>query len=84
MQCNMGCLANFVLREALHEVILSSTFLNGLQQLTIPFHSVSTLQQLVSQFYVSFNNGACAQYLFFVPRSTARQVAEKLNNVTGP
>ena len=85
MQCNMGCLANVVLREALHEVIVSSTFRNGLQQLIIPFHSVSPLQQLVSQFYVSFNNGACAQYLFFVPRSIARQVAaEKLNNVTGP
>ena len=28
-QCNMGCLAMFLLREALHEVELSSTFRNG-------------------------------------------------------
>ena len=39
-------------------------------------HSVSALQQLVSQFYGSFNNGACARFLFFVRRSFARQVAE--------
>ena len=40
----------FLLHEALHEVELSSTFRNGLQQLTIPSHSVSPLQQFVSQF----------------------------------
>ena len=77
-QCNMGCLAIFVLREALHEVELSSTFRNGLQQLTTPLHSVSPLQQLVSQFYGSFNKGACAHLLFFVPSNIARQVAEKI------
>ena len=70
---NMGCLAIFLLREALHEVELSSTFHNGLQQLTTPLHSVSPLQ-----FYGSFNKGACAHFLFFVPRSIARQVAEKI------
>ena len=58
-----------LLREALHEVELSSTFRNGLQQLTTPLHSVSPLQQLVSQFYGSFNKGACAHFLFFVPRT---------------
>ena len=75
-QCNMDCLAIFSLREALHEVEHSSTLRNGLQQLTIPLHSVSPLQQLVSQFYGSFNKGACAHFFFFVPRSFARQVAE--------
>ena len=60
------------------QVELSSTFRNGLQQLTAPLHSVSPLQQLVSQFYDSFNKGACAHFLFFVPRSFARQVAEKI------
>ena len=54
------CLAIFLLREALHEVELSSTFRNGLQQLATPLHSVSPLQQLVSQFNGSFNKGACA------------------------
>ena len=34
--------------------------------------------QLVSQFYGNFNKGACAHFLFFVPRSIARQVAEKI------
>ena len=68
----------FLLREALHEVELSSTFRNGLQQLTIPLHSVSPLQQLVSQFYGSFNTGVYAHILFFVARSIARQVAEKI------
>ena len=77
-QCNMGCLASFLLREALHEVELSSTFRNGLQQLTRPLHSVSPLQQLVSRFYGSFNKGACAHFLFFVPRNIARQIAEKI------
>ena len=64
-QCNMSCLAIFLLREALHEVEPSSTFRNGLQQLTTPLHSVSPLQQLVSQFYGSFNKGACAHFWFF-------------------
>ena len=77
-QRNMGCLAIYLLREALHEVELSSTFRNGLQQLITPLHSVSPLQQLVSQFCGSFNKGACAHFLFFVPRSIARQVAEKI------
>ena len=77
-QRNMGCLAIYLLCEALHEVELSSTFRNGLQQLITPLHSVSPLQQLVSQFYGSFNKGACAHFLFFVPRSIARQVAEKI------
>ena len=77
-QCNKGCLAMFLLREVLHEVELSSTFRNGLQQLTIPLHSVSPLQQLVSQFYGSFNKGVCAHFLFFFARSIARHVAEKI------
>ena len=77
-QCNIACLAIFLLREALHEVELSSTFRNGLQQLATPLHSVSPLQQLVSQFYDSFNKGACAYFLFFFSKSTARQVAEKI------
>ena len=77
-QCNMGCLAIFMLREALHGVELNSTFRNGLQQLTIPLHSVSYLQQLVSQFYGIFNKGECAHFLCFVPRSIARQVAVKI------
>ena len=64
-QCNIGCLAIFLLRKTLHEVEPSSTFRNGLQQLTRPLHSVSTLQQLVSQFYGSFNKGACAHFLLF-------------------
>ena len=85
-QCNTGCLEIFLLREVLHEVELSSTFRNGLQQLTAPLHSVSPLQQLVSQFYGSFNKGACVHFLFFpVPRSIARQVAEKIAHcITGP
>ena len=41
-------------------------------------HCTSPLQQLVSQFYSSFNKGVCAHFLFFVPRSIARQVAEKI------
>ena len=77
-QCNMCFLAMFLLREALYEVKLSCTFRNGLQQLTTPLHSVSPLQQLVWQFYDSFNKGACAHFLSFVPRSIARQFTEKI------
>ena len=74
----MGCLAIFLLREALHEVELSSTFRNGLLQLTTPLHSVSPLQQLVSQFYGNFNKAQRTLLVFPVPRSIARQVAEKI------
>ena len=70
-------LTMFLLREELHEVELSSTFRNGLQQLAAPLHSVSPFQQLVSQLYSSFNKASCA-HLFFVPWSTARQVTEKI------
>ena len=79
-QCNMGCLTIFLFCEALHEVELGSTFRNGLQQLTTPLHSVivSPLEQLVSQFYGSFNKGTCVNFLFFVPRTIARHVAEKI------
>ena len=74
----MCFLAMLLLREALYEVKLSCTFRNGLQQLTTPLHSVSPLQQLVWQFYDSFNKGTCAHFLSFVPRSIARQFAEKI------
>ena len=76
-QCNMGC-RKFLLRKALHEVEISSTFRNRLQQLATPLHSVTPLQQRFSQFYGSFNKGACAHFLFIVTRSLARQVAEKI------
>ena len=45
-----------------------------LQQLATPLHSVSPLQQLYSR----YNKGAWAHFLFFVPRSIAKQVAEKI------
>ena len=70
--------------EALRIVELSSTFRNGFQQLTTPLHSVSPLQQLVPQFYGSFKKGASTHFLFFVPRSIARQLLRKLHSVTGP
>ena len=73
-----GLSRNFLLREVLHAVELSFTFRNGWQQLATPLHSLSLLQQLVSQFYGSFNKGACAHFLIFVPKSIARQVAEKI------
>ena len=69
----------FLLREALHEVELSSTFRNGLQQLTTPLHSVSPLQQLVSQFYGSFNKGRMRTLLVFRSEFTLQDlVAEKI------
>ena len=74
---NMRCLAFFFLRDALHEAELGSTFRNGLQQLITPLHSVSPLQQLVSQFYGSFIKGACAHFVFRSEHIIARQVAEK-------
>ena len=54
LQCNMGCLAIFLLRKALHEVEFGSTFRNVLQQFTTPLHSVLPLQQLVWQFLWQF------------------------------
>ena len=87
VQCNMGCLAIFSLREALHEVELSSTFRNGLQQLTTPLHSVSPLQQLVSQFYSSFTAvliRAHAHTYYISFRGALRDKLRKLHSVTGP
>ena len=87
-QCNMGCLSIFSLREALHEEELSSTFRNGLQQLTTPLHSVSPLQQLVSQFYSSFMAvltmvRAHTYYISF--RGALRdKLLRKLHSLTGP
>ena len=78
----MGCLEIFLLREALHEVELSSTFRNGLQQLTTPLHSVSPLQQLVSQFYGSLNHAHTSS--FFVPGALRDKLLRKLHSVTGP
>ena len=72
----MGGLAIFFLREALHEVELSSAFRNGLQQLETPLHSVSPLQQLFSQFYGSFNKDSCPHFSFFVPRQVAEKFAQ--------
>ena len=77
---NICCLAIFLLRKALHEIELNSTFVDGLQQLSTPLHSVwSPLQQFFSRFYGSFSKeGACAHFSFFFQRSTARQFAEKI------
>ena len=83
----MGCLAIFSLREALHEVELSSTFRNGLQQLTTPLHSVSPIQQLVSQFYSSFTavlTRAHAHTYYISFRGALRdKLLRKLHSVTG-
>ena len=83
----MGCLAIFSLREALHEVELGSTFRNGLQQLTTPLHSVSPLQQLVSQFYSSFTavlTRAHAHTYYISFRGALRDKLRKSHSVTGP
>ena len=56
----------WLLREALHEVELDSTFRNGLQQLA----TASPLKQLFLQFYGSFNKGACSRFSFLAPRSS--------------
>ena len=71
--------SHFFLREALHEVELSSTFRNGLQQLKTQLHSVSPLQQLFSQFTAVLNVRMHAHTSHFSPpsMSIARQVAEK-------
>ena len=76
----MGCLAIFFVERSVarSRTHLYFSFRNGLQQLTIPLHSASPLQQSVLQFYGNINKGACAHLLFFVPRSIARQVAGKI------
>ena len=84
----MGCLAIFSLREALHEVELRSTFRNGLQQLTTPLHSVSPLQQLVSQFYSRFmavlTRAHAHTYYISFRRALRDKLLRKLHSVTGP
>ena len=87
-QCNMGCLAIFSLREALHEVELRSTFRNGLQQLTTSLHSVSPVQQLVSQFYSSFTavltRAHVHTYYISFRGALPDKLLRKLHSVTGP
>ena len=81
----LDCFVTFLLHETLHEVELSSTFSNGLQQLTTPLHpSVSPLQQLVSQFNGSFNKGACAHFRFSFRGALRDKLLRKLHSVTGP
>ena len=79
-QCNMGCLAIFFCcakRCTKYNFATDSAATgNTIAQCII--------QQLVSQFYGSFNKGACAHFLFFVPRSIARQLLRKLHSVTVP
>ena len=79
-----GLSRDFLLREALREVELSSTFRNGLQQLTTTLHSKSPLQQLVSQFFGSCNKGACANFLFSFLGALQDKMLRKLHSVTGP
>ena len=84
----MGCLATFSLREALYEVELRSTFRNGLQQLITPLHSVSPLQQLVSQFYSRFTvvltRAHAHTYYISFRRALRDKLLRKLHSVTGP
>ena len=63
LQCNMDFSQFFLLRKALYEVELSSTFRNGLQQPITPLYSVSPLLILFSQIYGSSNKGACTHAL---------------------
>ena len=74
----MVCLAIFLLREALHEVELSSTFRNGLQQLTIPFHSVSPPSNLSRNFTAVLTRAHAHTSCFSFRGHIARQVAEKI------
>ena len=84
-QCIMGCLAIFLLREALHELELSSTFHNGLQQLRTPLHSVSPLQQLVSIFTAVLTRAHAHTSCHFSLRGALRdKLMRKLHSVTGP
>ena len=73
----MGCLAIFLLRKALHEVELSPLFVTDCTNWQ-HHYSVHPFQQLFSQFYGSFNKGACAHISCFALRSIVRPVAEKI------
>ena len=84
-QCIMGCLAIFLLREALHEVELSSTSRNGLQQLRTPLHSVSPIKQLVSIFTAVLTRAHAHTSCHFSLRGALRdKLLRKLHSVTGP
>ena len=77
----IGCLAIFLLREALHDAELSFTFRNVLQQLATPLNSVSPLQQRFSQFYGRFNRGAYIRTLLvFRSEEYVEKTAQRLNS----
>ena len=87
-QCNMGYLAMFLLCKALHEVELSSTFRNGLQQFTIPLHSVSPLHNDSSNLSRNFTAVLTRAYVHtscFSLRGALRdKLLRKLHSVIGP
>ena len=59
----------FLLRTALHEVELSSTFCNNYSNFQSPLHSVTPLQQLVSQCFARSANQDPYYPLLGPPRS---------------
>ena len=75
-QCNMGCLAIILLRKTLHEV-LNSALLFATDCSNWQHHC--TVYSFLAIFpAVSTKARASAHFLFFVPRSVARQVGEKI------
>ena len=80
-QCNMGCLAIFLLREALHEVELSSTFRNGLQQLTTVYHPFSNLSR---NFTAVLARAHVHTSCFSFGGTLPDKLLGKLRSVTGP
>ena len=83
-QCNMGCLAIFFLCEALHEVELSSTFRNGLQQLATPLYSVSPSSNLCRNFTAVLAKAHAHISCFSFRGALRDKLLRKLHSVTGP
>ena len=75
----MGCLTIFLLCKALHEVELKVLYF--LQRIAAMGNTIAqcitSLQHIFSQFYSSFNKGACTHFSFFILRSTVKHIAEK-------
>ena len=83
-QCNIGCLAIVLLREALHAVESSSTFRNGLQQLRTPF-TVYHPSSYLSRNFMAVLTRAHAPTSCFSFRGALRDKSlQKLHSVTGP
>ena len=80
-QCNMGCLAIFLLFEALHEVRIAATHCSNWQLHCTVYHSSSNLSR---NFTALLTRAHAHTSSFSFRRALQDKLLRKLHSVTGP